>query len=180
MNAKNWRNPYAPLGKKPVQAVQARMNPQEALPSLKKLLPIPIDVRASVMRMRNNIKGISTTIRQMEETMDTLYGAVELFQSLGRKSSKSAEEAQKPKEQRKGARGNAAPQRTNAEGASARRAAPEAVGAPEASEADNSIDNVLANIDIGQILNLLQSPLVQNLIQQNLGSGTSAKRKKEG
>ncbi|TGU44079.1 hypothetical protein EN829_071930, partial [Mesorhizobium sp. M00.F.Ca.ET.186.01.1.1] len=39
--------------------------------------------------------------------------------------------------------------------------------------------NPLGNIDIGQILGLLQSPLVQNLLTQTV-SGSSKQRKKEG
>lgn len=170
MKANNWRNPYAPLGKKPVKATQARMNAPEAFSVPKKLPLVPIDVRASVMRMRNNIKGISTTIRQMEETMDTLYGAVELFQSIGRKSTDVPEEIQQAKPQRRSSRGATAPQKAAAE-------SPAAAAAPESG---NSLDNLLSNIDIGQVLSLLQSPLVQNLIQQNLGAGASTKRKKEG
>ncbi|RNB81618.1 hypothetical protein EDM56_25200 [Brevibacillus fluminis] len=183
MKANKWRNPYAPLGKKPVQATQARMSQPAAATSAPRklpLLPLPIDVRASVMRMRNNIKGISTTIRQMEETMDTLYGAVELFQSFGRKSTDQPEDIQPAKTRRKrssgsGVNGNSGP--------SVQASRKQAAESPESVPSEgNGIENLLANIDIGQVLSLLQSPLVQSLIQQNLttASSTSTKRKKEG
>ncbi|MGO0060993.1 hypothetical protein ACTID9_13415 [Brevibacillus fluminis] len=182
MKANKWRNPYAPLGKKPVSATQARMSqPAAAAPPPRKLplLPLPIDVRASVMRMRNNIKGISSTIRQMEETMDTLYGAVELFQSIGRKSTDLPEELQPAKSRRKRSTGSGS---TGNSGASAQAPRKQAAESPESAPAEgNGLENLLANIDIGQVLSLLQSPLVQSLIQQNLTTASTAtKRKKEG
>ncbi|MFY0543044.1 hypothetical protein [Brevibacillus sp. H7] len=110
------------------------------------------DLRTSVSRMRTNIKGISSTIRQVEQTMDTLYGAMEMIDTLGKKTSTA---------------GNPTPKRGAAE-------TREAVD--ESADASN---NPLGNLDIGQILNLLQSPLVQNLLNQT-GSNGGTKRKKEG
>lgn len=176
METKKWRNPYAPLSKKSAQPAPTRVNVAKATiaPSapLRKL--VPIDVRASVSRMRHNIKGISTTIRQMEETMDTLYGAMEIVQSFGR-SRKTETEADQPRPSRR-------------ENQAARKQAVEQTETGE--EGDDSglnLGNLLSNLDLGQILSLLQSPLIQNLIKQNLGNlgGTKpvsakVKRKKEG
>jgi hypothetical protein len=149
MNSRKWRNPYAPipskkLGEKTAE-VSLAVKPRKTVPAL--------DLRTSVSRMRSNIKGISSTIQQVEQTMDTLYGAMEMFDSLGNKIGASSDKG--------------APKRNLAQSQEA---------AEESSGPGNS--NPLGNIDISQLLNLLQSPLVQNLLTQNTSSGT--KRKKEG
>lgn len=162
MNSRKWRNPYAPINKKVEQV--AKTNGQTAAPAPLSLTSrptfAPLDIRTSVSKMRTNIKGISTTIRQMEQTMDTLYGAMEMLDSLGRPTTPK----DLPVTQLKG---------------SARRQ-PEAdttEGYPGADAGDGS-SNPLGNLDINQILGLLQSPLVQSLLSQNNGAAT--KRKKEG
>jgi hypothetical protein len=150
MNNRKWRNPYAPIGNK-------KQNSQTADVSLavtpRKVVPA-VDLRTSVSRMRSNIKGISHTIRQVEQTMDTLYGAMEVFESFGKKSAKA------PAEDRP----------------VSRRTEPQEREAP-AVESNENGSNPLANIDITQLLGLLQSPLVQNLLNQSASNG---KRKKEG
>ncbi len=173
MSTQKWRNPYAPLNKKqgkPVVVPAKATAP--TLPFTKAILPL--DIRASVSRMRTNIKGISTTIRQMEETMDTLYGAMELFNSFGKSSAKQTEAADNGHHHQHQAKG-----RTQLAAKDERK--------PEG-EHSNDGGNPLGNIDISQLLNLLQSPLVQSLIQQNIGGSatpastgsSSTKRKKEG
>jgi len=149
MNSRKWRNPYAPISnkkspEKPAE-VSLAVTPRRAVPAM--------DLRTSVSRMRSNIKGISSTIRQMEYTMDTLYGAMEMFESLS--SKKGGVET-----------GKTTP---------ARHLADQTDRPTESAEAEGS--NPLGNLDIGQLLNLLQSPLVQNLLNQN---ASSSKRKKEG
>lgn len=99
--------------------------------------------------MRHNIKGIGSTIRQVEDTMDSLYGAMEMMENLGKRT---------PEPERK--------------------ASPEPQKAAETPPQESGLGNLLANIDIGQLLGLLQSPLVQNLITQV--SSSSKERKKEG
>jgi translation initiation factor 2B subunit (eIF-2B alpha/beta/delta family) len=150
MNNRKWRNPYAPIGSK-------KLNSQTADVSLavtpRKVEPA-VDLRTSVSRMRSNIKGISHTIRQVEQTMDTLYGAMEMFESLGKKSGKS------PSEDRPVSRRIETQEKDDA-----------------GVESNANGSNLLANIDIGQLLTLLQSPLVQNLLNQSANNG---KRKKEG
>jgi hypothetical protein len=151
MNNRKWRNPYAPIGSK-------KLNSQTADVSLavtpRKVEPA-VDLRTSVSRMRSNIKGISHTIRQVEQTMDTLYGAMEVFESFGKKTGKSPSE-DKPV---------------------SRRADPQERDEP-AMESNANGSNPLANIDITQLLSLLQSPLVQNLLNQS--ASNNGKRKKEG
>ncbi len=151
MNKRKWRNPYAPipskkLSEKPAE-VSLAVTPRKVVPTT--------DLRTSVSRMRSNIKGISSTIRQVEQTMDTLYGAMEVFDSLGKKS---------------------LPAGTGK--APARRNLSDAMETPDESTENSGGSNPFGNIDIGQLLNLLQSPLVQNLLNQSAGS--ESKRKKEG
>lgn len=160
MNNRKWRNPYTALSKKNGQTSAAgsatptslSLTPKKGLPNL--------DLRTSVSRMRSNIKGISSTIRQMEETMDTLYGAMEMVDSLGKGSSRTAVA---PAPQGKASR---------------------SLPSSDSQDADNPLEesgggsNPLANIDMNQLLGLLQSPLVQSLLSQN-NSG-APKRKKEG
>lgn len=112
--------------------------------------------------MRHNIKGIGSTIRQVEDTMDSLYGAMEMMENLGKRTPEPEVVAEKP-----------------AAATGKRKAAPEPQKAAEAAPQESGgLGNLLANIDIGQLLGLLQSPLVQNLITQV--SSTSKERKKEG
>lgn len=158
---RKWRNPYAPIPSK-------KLNEQATEVSLavtpKKVVPVTADLRTSVSKMRNNIKGISTTIRQVEETMDTLYGAMEIFENLGKRNADKPETVEKPGNKRKAA-------------------ADSAQKASESSEQEagsgHANSNPLANIDIGQLLGLLQSPLVQNLLTQTVAN-SGKQRKKEG
>ncbi|WP_134683287.1 hypothetical protein [Brevibacillus migulae] len=157
MNQRKWRNPYTPLSKKTGQSTAGSNAPASLAVTAKKTLPT-LDLRSSVSKMRSNIKGISSTIRQMEETMDTLYGAMEIVDSIGNRAS----------------RGSTAPQ-----GRSGRELpAPEPDDTDTPSESGSGGSNPLANIDMSQLLGLLQSPLVQSLLSQSTSS--SAKRKKEG
>ncbi|KZE55452.1 hypothetical protein AV540_05195 [Brevibacillus parabrevis] len=171
VNGRKWRNPYAPIPSK-------KLSDQVADVSLaitpKKILPA-VDLRSSVSKMRNNIKGISTTIRQVEETMDTLYGAMEIIENLGKRTAEPEVAAEKPVSTKR--KGNAETARDNAKG----RETAKAVETPQESSAaaGSGSLNPLGNIDIGQILGLLQSPLVQNLLTQTV-SGSSKQRKKEG
>ena len=158
MNQRKWRNPYTPLSKKTGQPTAGSTAPASLAVTSKKTLPA-LDLRSSVSRMRNNIKGISSTIRQMEETMDTLYGAMEMVDSLGRGSSRGSSTVQG---------------RNNRELPPP--AEPDDTDNP--SESGSGGSNPLANIDMGQLLGLLQSPLVQSLLNQSTSS--NAKRKKEG
>ena len=158
---RKWRNPYAPIPSK-------KLNEQATEVSLavtpKKVVPATADLRTSVSKMRNNIKGISTTIRQVEETMDTLYGAMEIFENLGKRNADKPETTEKPSTKRK-----AAPETAQKVSESSEQEA----GSGSASS------NPLANIDIGQLLGLLQSPLVQNLLTQTVAN-SGKQRKKEG
>lgn len=137
-----------------------------------KILPA-VDLRSSVSKMRNNIKGISTTIRQVEETMDTLYGAMEIIENLGKRTAEPEVAAEKPVSTKR--KGNVETARDNAKG----KETAKAVETPQESSAasGSGSGNPLGNIDIGQILGLLQSPLVQNLLTQTV-SGSSKQRKK--
>lgn len=163
-NNRKWRNPYAPIPSKKLSSEQVTDVSLAVTP--KKILPA-VDLRTSVSKMRNNIKGISTTIRQVEETMDTLYGAMEVFENLGKRAPEPEVAAEKPEKNvsKKKSQAKEAPEKAVAEPA-------------EAESGGNS--NPLANIDIGQLLGLLQSPLVQSLISQTVGGNTSKQRKKEG
>lgn len=158
---RKWRNPYAPIPSK-------KLNDQATEVSLavtpKKVIPA-VDLRTSVSKMRNNIKGISTTIRQVEQTMDTLYGAMEMFENLGKRSADKAAATGKTTVKKKAASQTA---RTTSEPTE-----------PEPEESNSSGNNPLANIDIGQLLGLLQSPLVQNLLSQTFANN-GKQRKKEG
>ncbi|WP_289136116.1 hypothetical protein [uncultured Brevibacillus sp.] len=161
-NNRKWRNPYAPIPSKKltdqVQDVSLAVTPKKLLPA--------VDLRTSVSKMRSNIKGISTTIRQVEETMDTLYGAMEMFENLGKRTPEPAVATEKPASKRKAS-------------ASASAEAEKTVEQASETESGGS-NNPLANIDIGQLLGLLQSPLVQNLLSQTVGNNISKQRKKEG
>jgi hypothetical protein len=150
MNSRKWRNPYAPIVSKKLNRqasdVSLAVTPRQTLPA--------VDLRTSVSRMRSNIKGISSTIRQVEQTMDTLYGAMEIFESFGKKNAKPAAE-NKPVNRRMDTQ----------------------IRDDPAEDSNTNGNNPLANIDINQLLTLLQSPLVQNLLTQ---SNSNGKRKKEG
>ncbi|CAJ1002863.1 MULTISPECIES: hypothetical protein [Bacillales] len=154
MTTRKWRNPYAPIPSRKlsdkVQEVSLAVTPRKTVPEV-------TDLRSSVSRMRSNIKGISSTIRQVEETMDTLYGAMQLFERLGKRSAEAAD-TEKP--------------------AGKRQSAETSSPANEAAEGNNGGGNLLGNIDINQLLSLLQSPLVQSLLNQTANG--AAKRKKEG
>ncbi len=152
MPERRWRNPYAPISKKTGRPTGVATGSSLALTPNKQAAP-PLDLRTSVSRMRSNIKGISSTIRQMEETMDTIYGAIEMLDSLGKKMGVTRLKS-------------VLPQRT------------ETGKADPAPEQEATGNNPLGNLDIGQLFGILQSPLVQNLLQQSAGGGTN--RKKEG
>ena len=155
MNTRKWRNPYTPISKKVDRSVLGQANASLAITPKKE--PPATDIRLSVLKMRDNIKGISSTIRQMEETMNTIYGAMEMLDSLGRNSAKSA--SSKPKQHRQVEDEDDQPSQSAASG----------------------LSNALGNLDIGQLLSILQSPLVQNLLSQtNTTPISTAKRKKEG
>ncbi|WP_139489183.1 hypothetical protein [Brevibacillus dissolubilis] len=164
---RKWRNPYASIVKKskPAQATQApkasvALTPQAAQkrpPATSRL--VPVDLRSSVSWVRNNLKGIGSTIRQMEETMDTLHGAMQMIESLGvgRPSLKAAKST---------GRGPVTD---------------ELLDDDQDDDTANRVGNLLNNIDLNQLMSLLQSPLVQNLLNQNLGASTNnSTRKKEG
>ncbi|MGD8189187.1 hypothetical protein ACQCN2_04210 [Brevibacillus ginsengisoli] len=176
MNTRKWRNPYTPISKKVDRSVLGQANALLAITPKKE--PPATDIRLSVLKMRDNIKGISSTIRQMEETMDTIYGAMEMLDSLGRKSAKpQATTTTKP---------NQHPHQHPHQHAE--------VEADEPQQSQGSgLSGALGNLDIGQLLSILQSPLVQNLLQQsntgplsntepssNTASTNKSKRKKEG
>ncbi|MGG4441181.1 hypothetical protein [Brevibacillus fortis] len=154
VNNRKWRNPYAPIPSKKlsdqVENVSLSITPKKILPA--------VDLRTSVSKMRHNIKGIGSTIRQVEDTMDSLYGAMEMIENLGKRTPEPEVVADKPTGKRK--------------------AAPEPQKAAETPQESGGLGNLLANIDIGQLLGLLQSPLVQNLITQV--SSNTKERKKEG
>lgn len=156
LSNRKWRNPYAPIPSKKLSEqateVSLAVTPKKVVPA--------VDLRTSVSKMRNNIKGISSTIRQVEETMDTLYGAMEMFENLGKRAPDTAETAEKPSSKRKAA-------------------ADMSKMADETEETETGSGNPLGNIDIGQLLGLLQSPLVQNLLTQTVNGG-GKQRKKEG
>jgi hypothetical protein len=156
-NNRKWRNPYAPI---PSKKLSEQVTEVSLSVAPKKVVPAAVDLRTSVSKMRNNIKGISSTIRQVEETMDSLYGAMEMFENLGKRTPDQAEVAEKPVSRRK----------ATAEASKI---------AEESAETDVPANNPFGNIDIGQLLGLLQSPLVQNLLTQTVNNG-SKQRKKEG
>lgn len=162
MSNRKWRNPYAPM---PSKKLNDQVTPVSLAVAPKRMMPA-FNLRTSVSRMRHNIKGISSTIRQVEETMDTLYGAMEIFEKLTKKPAEKQLPLEKPAPRRKAAQeaANLAHDHGQETGSS---------GSAGASS------NPLANIDLGQILTLLQSPLVQNLLSQTL-QNSSRQRKKEG
>lgn len=92
--------------------------------------------------------------------MDSLYGAMEMIENLGKRTPEPEVVAEKPA------------------AAGKRKAAPEPQKVAETPPQESGLGSLLANIDIGQLLGLLQSPLVQNLITQV--SSNSKERKKEG
>ncbi|RNB58640.1 hypothetical protein AAFJ72_09995 [Brevibacillus gelatini] len=171
VNGRKWRNPYAPIPSKKLsdQAtdVSLAISPRKIIPA--------VDLRSSVSKMRSNIKGISSTIRQVEETMDTLYGAMEIIENLGKRSAEPEASAEKPASGRR--KGNTGAAKDSAKGKDTARA--EEAPQESSAAAGGGGSNPLGNIDIGQLLGLLQSPLVQNLLTQTV-SGTSKQRKKEG
>ena len=171
MSNRKWRNPYAPIPSKKlsdqVTEVSLAVTPRKVIPA--------IDLRTSVSKMRHNIKGISSTIRQVEETMDTLYGAMEVFEKLTKKPAEkavAAPEKPMPKRSKPAREAVAVAEESPAESAG------EGSGS-SGSGSSGGGGNPLANIDIGQLLGLLQSPLVQNLLAQTLQNG-GKQRKKEG
>ncbi|WP_429840938.1 hypothetical protein [Brevibacillus sp. FIR094] len=157
INNRKWRNPYAPI---PSKKLSDQVENVSLSISQKRILPT-VDLRTSVTKMRHNIKGIGSTIRQVEDTMDSLYGAMEMMENLGKRAPEPEVVAEKPAGKRK-----AAPPE------------PQKAAEPAPQESGLGLGNLLGNIDIGQLLGLLQSPLVQNLITQV--SGNSKERKKEG
>ena len=100
--------------------------------------------------------------------MDTLYGAMEMFENLGKRTPEPAVATEKPASKRKASAN-----------ASASVEAEKTVEQASETESGGG-SNPLANIDIGQLLGLLQSPLVQNLLSQTVGNNISKQRKKEG
>jgi hypothetical protein len=159
---RKWRNPYAPI---PSKKLNEKVTEVSLAVTPKKVIPATVDLRTSVSKMRNNIKGISTTIRQMEETMDTLYGAMEIFENLGKRPAEKEEVVEKSGSKRKAAPAESAQKFSDSSESSA--------------GSTGTSSNPLANIDIGQLLGLLQSPLVQNLLSQTVAN-TGKQRKKEG
>lgn len=165
MSTRKWRNPYTPINKKVDRTAIGQAKSTIAITPYK---DSPQDLRASVMKMRDNIKGISSTIRQMEETMDTIYGAIEMLDTLGKRTSKASPSPT-----------------TNPGKQKSQKSFFDEEVAPESSAQANSsgqglgsgLGNALGNIDIGQLISILQSPLVQNLLSQ---PSTTSKRKKEG
>ncbi|UFJ42798.1 hypothetical protein LOK74_10015 [Brevibacillus humidisoli] len=165
MNRRKWRNPYLPIHKQNERSEADPVSPSLA-GSLavrpKKPALVPADLRTSVSRMRSNIKGISSTIRQVEETMDTIYGAMEMLDSLGKSGTRPSPPAQ----------------------TAANRSTPQSdeekhpLGESTSSSTGSQSGNGLGNLDVNQLLAILQSPLVQNLLSQQSGGPT--KRKKEG
>jgi len=147
-----WRNPYAPINKKSSPAA-GKAGSLAVTPTQKNSKIPAVDLRASVSKMRSNLKGISSTIRQMEETMDTLYGAMDMIESLGKVSTSSKKQLPVDKPSNRVREDHA-----------------------HVEESDNS--SPLSGIDVNQLLSILQSPLVQSLLNQNQTAGT--KRKKEG
>lgn len=96
--------------------------------------------------------------------MDSLYGAMEMIENFGKRAPEpEAVTAEKPATKRKAA-------------AEATPKAPPKAAEPPPQE--SGLGSLLSNIDIGQLLGLLQSPLVQNLITQV--GGSTKERKKEG
>ncbi|MGN7468928.1 hypothetical protein [Brevibacillus sp. SAFN-007a] len=171
VNGRKWRNPYAPI---PSRKLSDQAADVSLAISPKKIIPA-VDLRSSVSKMRNNIKGISSTIRQVEETMDTLYGAMEIIENLGKRATEPEAAVEKPISTRR--KGNTGAAKESAKGRESARA--EEAPQESSAAAGSGGGNPLGNIDIGQILGLLQSPLVQNLLTQTV-SGTSKQRKKEG
>lgn len=165
MNMRKWRNPYLPIHRRNERSPSTPASPVAtgSLAVAPKKLAIPMDLRTSVSRMRSNIKGISQTIRQVEETMDTIYGAMEMLDSLGKSGARPATSTQP------------VDSRTVKPAEEERHTPSEANAAPPAPQAGSS----LGNLDVNQLLSILQSPLVQNLLKQQTGGGIS-KRKKEG
>lgn len=190
MSKRKWRNPYVTINKKPsrpsankaktkakedvtvaVQEPVVSEVPQKKgflskLPSLDILSNL--DLRTSVTTVRSNIRGISTTIRQMEDTMESIFGAMEMLESFGKinktESSESVNAATPSK-------------RNKPQQESAFLFEDEEESEEEAPVKENA-SNPFSGIDIGQLLGLLQSPLVQSLLTQS--SSDSGKRKKEG
>ncbi|MBO8163022.1 MAG: hypothetical protein H0Z34_04770 [Brevibacillus sp.] len=163
MDMRTWRNPYLPIHKRKERNTSSSAQPVAAgsLAVTPRKLAIPMDLRTSVTRMRTNIKGISHTIRQVEETMDTIYGAMEMLESLGKS----------------GARPPAPSQATSSR--PVKPAEDHHTSSEPAPESASPLGGALGSLDVNQLLSILQSPLVQSLLNQQTNSGTT-KRKKEG
>ncbi|WP_232696307.1 hypothetical protein [Brevibacillus daliensis] len=195
MNKRNWRNPYVTIQKKTTHpsAKQSKPQSKKAVPvAVKEVDESPdvdvvepreernvperktlfanfpalnilnnLDIRTSVTRIRSNIKGISSTIKQMEDTMDTIFGAMEMFEAFGNPAKASTKESVLDS---RSSRTEAAESTDNLDDESP-------------IQKNNSASNLLSNIDLGQLLGLLQSPLVQSLLNQSSNDET---RKKEG
>ncbi|MCR8982472.1 hypothetical protein [Brevibacillus laterosporus] len=188
MSKRKWRNPYVTINKKPsrpsankaktkakgnvniavqepvVKEFSQKKGLLSKLPSLDILSNL--DLRTSVTKVRSNIKGISTTIRQMEDTMESIFGAMEMLDSFRKvnktENVKTASEIPPQKKQQH---------------ESAFLFEDEEEIEEEAPVQENT-SNPFSGLDIGQLLGLLQSPLVQSLLTQS--SNDSGKRKKEG
>ncbi|RFB35564.1 hypothetical protein [Brevibacillus sp. VP] len=193
MSKQKWRNPYVTINKKPsrpsankaktkakgnvniavqepvVKEISQKKGLLSKLPSLDILSNL--DLRTSVTKVRSNIKGISTTIRQMEDTMESIFGAMEMLDSFRKVNKTENVKTENVKT------ASEIPPQKKQQHESAFLFEDEEEIEEEAPVQENT-SNPFSGLDIGQLLGLLQSPLVQSLLTQS--SNDSGKRKKEG
>lgn len=155
MSDKKWRNPYDPLNR---NRQKGWIPPFPSLGPFPRRIPNERQVKASVTRMRSNIKGIGQTIRQVEETMNSLSNAMEILGRFG-----SFSRSQPVQETGRSGRGHST------------------VARSRHSAESGHTESLMGNIDVEQIMQILQSPLVQSLLSSSSGSSPVKKqRKKEG
>ena len=132
MNERQWRNPYAPKRKRQPSKVKSQGNLS--------LLTTPKqetkNMRASMLKMRDQVKGVREQLEQMEVTIDKLLDLSEVMDRLGKSGKKG-----------------------------------------KASSSLNLVQT-LQHMDFKQVMNLLQSPLVQALIETMTEESTEKKKKK--
>jgi hypothetical protein len=133
MNERQWRNPYAQRRKKKPQKVKTQGN----LALLATPKQETKNMRTSMLKMREQVKGVREQLVQMEATLDKLLDLSEVMDRLGKSGKKG-----------KGKDSNSL-----------------------------NLVQTLQHMDFKQVMNLLQSPLVQAIIETMTEESTEKKKK---